>query len=61
MCGLCFYSSFISVIIKITFLFFSIYLKEMENLNNENWSYEYILFDQDSVGVEKSRNGLLLI
>ena len=61
MCEFCFCSSFISVRRKITFLFFSIYLKEMENMNNENWSYEYILFVQDSVGVEKPRNELLLI
>ena len=46
MCGLCFGTSLFSVRIKITFLFCSIYLKRMENMNKETGTTSMYCFVQ---------------
>ena len=46
MCALCFDISLFSVRIKITFLICSIYLKRMENMNNETGTKSMYCFVQ---------------
>ena len=53
MCGLCFCTSFFSVRIKITFLFCSIYLKRMENMNKETGIQSMYYFVQVQFGLKK--------
>ena len=53
MCGLCFCTSLFSVRIKITFLFCSIYLKRMENMNKETGTKSMYCFDSGSVWKKK--------
>ena len=56
MCGLCFCTSLFSVRIKITFMFCSIYLKRMENMNNERTKSMYC-FVQVQFGLKNREIG----
>ena len=57
MCGLCFCASLFSVRIKITFLFCSIYLKRMENMNKETGIKSMYCFVQVQFGLKNREIG----
>ena len=57
MFGLCFYTSLFSVRIKITFLFCSIYLKRMENMNKETGTKSMYYFVQVQFGLKNREIG----
>ena len=57
MCGLCFCISLFSVRIKITFLICSIYLKGMENMNNETGNKSMYCFVQVQFGLKNREIG----
>ena len=57
MCGLCFCTSLFSVRIKITFLFCSIYLKRIENMNKETRIQSMYCFVQVQFGLKNREIG----
>ena len=57
MCGLFFCTSLFSIRIKITFLFCSIYLKRMENMNNETRTKSMYCFVQVQFGLKNREIG----
>ena len=57
MCGLCFCTGLFSVRIKITFLFCSIYLKRMENMNKETGTKSMYCFVQVQFGLKNREIG----
>ena len=57
MCGLCLCASLFSVRIKITFLFCSIYLKRMENMNKETGIKSMYCFVQVQFGLKNREIG----
>ena len=57
MCGLCFCTILFSARIKITFLFCSIYLKRMENMNKETGTKSMYCFVRVQFGLKTREIG----